>query len=243
MSSLYRCSHCTFLLLLAAAFAASPALGQKLHPRMKQGDSIVNRVVILPVSVTLTKSGMKGGEPMEKEAAEAAPIIERAIAKAMIEKKLFVLDSPFKPEALLADEKLKYAAADLQRKYHELYIKMRRKQKDIEKGRFTLGDEVLLLNQDDNIDAFLFVDVHGQRKSKGMKTLGAITMAPILMLSTYIISVGIADARTGDILAYNQAASIFDITKPEDKRLVEMLNKMFKKLPAGRGPEAVVEKP
>ena len=150
---------CVFMLLVACA--APGAFGQRIHPDIKAGKIKVQRLVVLPADVALIKDGMKGREPMEKEAAVAKPIIEQAIGKGFTQKKFAVLESPFKPESLQDNEKLRYALADLKRNFAELQNQMNRKMKDIEKGRFTLGDQVLLLNQDDNIDAFVFVQAIG----------------------------------------------------------------------------------
>jgi len=230
-----------FLLLL---IAPASALGQRLNPKLKEAKpgeahSTIQRIVVLPAQVSLVKGGMKGSEPLEKEAAAATPIIEQAVAKALTAKNLSVMDSPFTPEALQNDEKMKYALADLQRNYTELLEKMVRKKKDVEKARFSLGDQVLLLNQDDNIDAFVFVHAFGQRKSGGMKALGAITLSPILMMPSYFVRLAIADARSGEVLAYTEAFTILDIAKADDKNLVELLTKSLKKLPGGTPVEKV----
>jgi len=227
-----------FIILLAPVLA----MGQRLHPRLKGakpgGDKLViSRVVVLPAHVSLTKDGMKGSEPLEKEAAAAKPIIEKAVAKTLTAKNLTVLESQFTPEALQNDEKLKYAAADLRRNYDELLTKIVKKQKDVEKGRFSLGDQVLLLNQDDNIDAFVFVNAAGQRKSGGKKTLGILMLDPGMIFPTYSFRIGIIDARTGDALAYTQVTTTYDFGKQDDKKLVEVLTGTLKKLPSGKPAE------
>ncbi|MBO0857925.1 MAG: hypothetical protein J2P21_05615 [Chloracidobacterium sp.] len=131
------------------------------------------------------------------------------------------------------DEKLKYAVADLRRNYDELNTKIIKKQKDVEKGRFSLGDQVLLLNQDDSIDAFVFVNASGQRKSGGKKALGVVLLNPFMLMSFYFINIGIIDARSGEVLAYTQTATPFDIGKEDDKRLVDVITRSLKKLPSG----------
>ena len=223
-----------FIILLAPV----PTLGQRLHPRLKEakpGDAkpVISRVVILPAHVSLTKDGMKGSEPLDKDAAAATPIIEKALAKALNNKNLTVLDSQFNPEALQNDEKLKYAVADLWRSYDELHVKIIKKQKDVEKGRFSLGDQVLLLNQDDSIDAFVFVDVAGERKTGGKKALGIVTITPWAILSSYTVTIGIVDARSGDVLAYTLTSTGSDIGKADDRKLVEVITNSLKKFPAG----------
>lgn len=212
-----------------------PAPGQRLHPRLKSANPGVKRLVIMPVEVSMMKDGMKGGEPLEKEAAAAVPFVEKAIAQALESKKLTILDSPFKPENLGSDEKLKYAVADLQRNYKELQVKIRSKKKDIDQGRFSLGDQVLLLNQDDNIDAFVFVRAAGQKKSGGKKALGIVLLNPMLIIPTYYISICIADARNGEILVYNEFLTMTDITKEDGKALTEAIKNGLRKMPNGEG--------
>jgi hypothetical protein len=232
--SITRCNP-SLILLFAIFFAPIPALGQRLHPRLKEAKPEITRLVILPVEVSMMKDGMKGGEPLEKESAAAIPFVEKAIARALESKKLTVLDSPFKPETIQNNEKLKYAVADLQRNYKELRSKISGKKKDVDKGRFTLGDQVLLLNQDDNIDAFVFVRAAGQKKSGGKKALGIVMLNPLLIIPTYYISIGIADARNGDILVYNEVLTMTDITKEDGKGLTEVLKNGLKKMPNGEG--------
>src|SRR5262245_46691678 len=198
MNTPFSLARFALSLLFITLLAPVLAMGQRLHPRLKEakpgGDKLViSRVVILPAQVSLVKDGMKGGEPLEKEAAAATPIIEKALAKALTAKNLTVLDSPFTPEALQNNEKLKYALADLQRNYKDLFAKFVKKQKDIEKGRFSMGDQVLLLNQDDSIDAFIFISATGQRKSGGKKALAAITLNPLMMFPSYLINISIID--------------------------------------------------
>src|SRR5215510_4475339 len=93
-----------FIILLAPVGVP----GQRLHPRFKEAKPgaekpVISRVVILPAQVSLSKDGMKGSEPLEKEAAAARPIIEKAMAKALSAKNLSVLESPFTPETLQND--------------------------------------------------------------------------------------------------------------------------------------------
>ena len=59
---------------------------------------------------------------------------------------LWLCGCDFKPETLEGNEKMKYALADLQTNFDELNLKISKKNKDIEKGRFSLGDKVLLEN-------------------------------------------------------------------------------------------------
>jgi hypothetical protein len=129
---------------------------------------------------------------------------------------LTVLDSPFTQQTLQSDEKLKYTLADLRHNYNNLLPKISKKEKGIEKGRFSLGDKVLLLNRDDHIDALVFVNAYGLRRSSGKKVVGAIILNPSMIGSGYSILIGIVDAHNGDLLAYTNAV-VPDIEN-EDER-------------------------
>src|SRR5262245_32721634 len=106
--------HLFLSLLFSFLLAPIPALGQRMHPRLKQAkpaddNPVISRLVILRTQVSFVKAGMEGNEPQEKEAAAATPVIEKALAKALTSNNLTVLDSPFAAEKLQNDEKLKYA--------------------------------------------------------------------------------------------------------------------------------------
>jgi hypothetical protein len=116
-----------------------------------------------------------------------------------------------------------------------LLPKISKKKKDVDKGRFTLGDQVLMLNQDDGIDAFVFLLASGQKKTGGKKALGIVMLNPLMIIPTYFISSGIVDARNGEILAYNEMITMSDITKDDGKSLTKVLQNGLKKMPNGEG--------
>src|SRR5262245_26741967 len=133
MMSKFRLHNLTLIFLFTILLAPIPAAGQRIHPRLKKPKAEINRLVVMPVEVSLTKDGMKGDELLEKEAAAALPYFEKAIGIALTSKNLKVLESPFKKEALEENEKLKYAVADLVRDYKQLLVLINKKSKDVEK--------------------------------------------------------------------------------------------------------------
>lgn len=172
---------------------------------------------------------------MEKETTAAKPLFEQAVSKVLQGKKFTVLEGEFKPEVLEADEKLKYTLGDLQTNFDDLNQKIVRKTKDIEKGRFTLGDKVLLINPDDQVDAFVFIRAVGQQSTKGKKAFAVLTLNPALMMYAFprcYLQLTIVDARTGEILAQSQAFTLGDVIKDTDKTLTKPLEKSLKKMPS-----------
>jgi hypothetical protein len=104
-----------------------------------------------------------------------------------------------------------------------------KKPKDVKKGRFTLGDEVLNLNPDKDTDAIVFVRGQGQKLTKGKSTFSILTLS--LNLPYLMLTIGIVDAHTGDVLVFATPVAIADVTSPDDKRLRKAIEKSLQKLP------------
>ncbi len=205
---------------------------QKLNAKIVKQHQI-NRIIVLPAKVSIVKVGIKGTEPMEKETAEAKPLFEKTVAKVLQEKKFVVLEGDFNPETLEDNEKMKYALADLQTNFDELNMKIARKNKDIEKGRFSLGDKVLLVNQDDQADAFVFIRAAGHQSTKGKKAFALLTLnaaAAMMAFPMCSIQMTVVDARSGEVLAQTTALTMGDVIKNTDKALTKPLTKSLKKL-------------
>lgn len=220
------------LILAFLCILAAQSFAQKLNPKIAKQHQI-NRIVILPAKVSIVKVGIKGTEPMEKETAEAKPLFEKTIAKVFQEKKFVVLEGDFKPETLEGNEKMKYALADLQTNFDELNLKISKKNKDIEKGRFSLGDQVLLVNQDDQADAFVFIRAAGQRSTKGKKAFALLMLSPVAAMLAFPmcrIQMTMVDARSGEVLAQATAITLGDVIKNTDKALTKPLTNSWKKL-------------
>ena len=118
--------------------------------------------------------------------------------------------------------------ADIQSRYDALLPKIMKKRKDVKKGRFSMGDEVLNLNLDKNTDAIVFIRGQGQKLTKG-KTAFTILVGgvpPYLQLT-----VGIVDAHTGDVLVFTTPLARGDVTSQNEKPLRKAIEKSLKKLP------------
>jgi hypothetical protein len=127
------------------------------------------------------------------------------------------------------DPQKKYLVSDFQTRYDSLLPKIVKKPKDVRKGRFTLGDEVLNLNLDKSTDAIVFVRGHGQKLTKGKKTFSILTMS--LDLPYLALTIGIVDARTGEVLLYTNPMALADATSQNEKPLSQAIEKSLKKLP------------
>jgi hypothetical protein len=107
---------------------------------------------------------------------------------------------------------------------------MSKKPKDVKKGRFTLGDEVLNLNLAKTTDAIVFVRGDGQKLTKGKSAFSLLTLS--LNLPYLRLTIGIVDARTGEVLLFTTPVAIADVTNEKEKALSGALASSLKKLPA-----------
>lgn len=151
-----------------------------------------------------------------------------AVGQALQQKKISVVPNPF--EAAAMDETRKYKLADIQTRYDALLPKLVDKSKDVKKARFTLGDEVMLLNIHKEADVLVFIRGQGRMFTKGKMAFSLINIFDF-DFPFALITVGIVDARTGEVLAFTKPMSASQVLKSK-KALHKMIEKSLKKLPA-----------
>jgi hypothetical protein len=152
--------------MLVHTFAAE-IKAQYLHPKLVEKNVekkvTIRSAVILPAKVEITKESAKGSEMMVAESAEISNSVMAAVNDALQKKKISIAPNSFEPAAM--DEARKYTLADIQARYDALLPKLVNKSKDVKKARFTLGDEVMLLNMHKDADVLVFI--RGQKATFG----------------------------------------------------------------------------
>jgi hypothetical protein len=184
------------VLLLAVAARA----GDVVHPRLKE-ELQIQSVTMLPPVVELAKAGVKGSEGMGKEAEQASAEFASGVSTALVNRGLKV-ESPFTEDALKNNDELKYAVADVQKRFDEIADQLYKKHKDIRKGRFSLGDSVALLNTTGTSQALVILRSSGVQLTKGKAFMsgGLLGMAIGSKQPMYQTRVALVDAKNGDIL-------------------------------------------
>ncbi|HJP90592.1 MAG TPA: hypothetical protein VJ875_01465, partial [Pyrinomonadaceae bacterium] len=104
--------------------------------------------------------------------------------------------------------------------------------KDVKKERFTLGDEVMLLNVHKDADVLVFIRGTGRVFTKGKTAFSLINIFSFDFPFT-VITVGFVDARSGEVLAFTKPLSTSKVLKNK-KKLIKMIEKSLKKLPAAQ---------
>jgi hypothetical protein len=192
------------ILVFFLMFFLTPAIwAQFEHPDLKSGKAAVKNAVIVPPNVRIMKSGVKSNEELIEESRQIENALPSLIAEVLQQRQCTVNDKALATDALEKDAELKYAVADLQKRFDEVFPQMQRKPKDVRKGRFTMGDEVAKLNPGGAADALVFVRGFGSVSTGGKVFLSALAGAAAYSGTVYHIVV--VDARNGAVLYYGIA--------------------------------------
>jgi hypothetical protein len=217
-----------FILIFLCCLFAAKVDAQYLHPKVVEKKVTIRSAAILPAKVEIVKESAKGSEMMVAESADISKSVMEAVGQTFQKKKITVGSNPF--EAAAMDESRKYTLADIQTRYDALLPKLVKKSKDIKKARFTLGDEVMLLNVHKDADVLVFIRGTGRVFTKG-KTAFSIVNFFNLDFPFAQITVGVVDAQSGEVLAFTKPMSASKVLK-DKKALAKMIEKSLKKLPA-----------
>lgn len=217
-----------FVILCCIFLNYDGANAQYLHPNVVAKKVTIRSAVILPAKVEIVKESAKGSEMMVAESANISGSVMEAVGETLQKKKITVAPNPFEPAAL--DETRKYTLADIQTRYDALLPKLVDKSKDIKKARFTLGDEVMLLNVHKEADVLVFIRGQGRMFTKGKTAFSLINIFN-LDFPFAQITVGVVDAHSGEVLVFTKPMSASSVLKNK-KALNKMIEKSLKKLPA-----------
>jgi len=219
-----------FALVVLLAVSAS-VHAQFLHPKVKSKETTIRRIVVLPAKVNVVRDSMKGPEGMAAESDELSSRVEAMVAEVLSKKKQ-VSTLPATAPAADGESEQKYNVADFQAKFDDLLPKIMKKRSDVKKGRFSMGDEVLNLNLDKDVDAIVFIRGAGKKLTGGKTAFRILVGGTPAFLS---LQIGIVDARNGDVLLYTDPTFTGDPTTAVD-RLRKALEKGFKKIPETKAP-------
>jgi hypothetical protein len=211
-----------------AMLSAQSTPAQFLHPKVSAKQTTIRKVVIMPAKVDVVRDSMKGPEGMGAESEDLSARIARLVTAALAGKNVTALATPGSESGEVAAEQ-KYSFADIQSRYDDLLPKIAKKRKDVKKGRFTMGDEVLNLNLDKSADAIVFIRGQGQKLTSGKKAFVVLVGGAPAYLK---LSIGIIDAHSGEVLLYTDPLYVGDPTTAKDQSLLKQIDKSLKKLPS-----------
>ncbi len=171
------------LLCLCCVAACQYAGAQYLSSKIADKKVTIRSAVVLPAKVEITKESAKGSQMMVAESAQISSTIFDVVGQTLQQKKISVLKSPFDVQAEAMDDEHKYTLANIQGRYDALLPKLIRKSKDVKKARFSLGDEVMILNVDQNANVLVFIRGQGRVFTKGKTAFSLLQNLQRLNLS------------------------------------------------------------
>ena len=214
--------------LALTLFLCTTMWAQFEHPDLKSGKTVVKSAIILQPNVRIVKSGVKSTDELMDESHLIENALPPLITSVLQERQCTVNDKALAADAVGKDDDLKYAVADIQKQFDELFPKLQRKPKDIRKGRFSMGDAVAKLNPGGTVDALVFVRGFGQVNTGGKVFLAA--MAGVGTYSGTSYHIVVVDARNGTVLYYGVALQGGNpATHPDGSR--HSIEKSFKNFP------------
>jgi hypothetical protein len=217
----------TVATLLLVQFFSMNLSAQVINEKISKKEKRIRTVILVPSEVALTRYGFKGPQGTLKQSEEAEQRAIEGLKKVLEEKGIKVLN-PFTEETLKSDDQLRYSVADLQRRYSAIQPKLDKKDKDVKKGRYTLGDEVSTLIGKHQADALVFTTATGFEPTKGRSILGWMALVP--MFSHYDTRLAFVDAGDGEVLAYAKGKGIGSLSKVNNI-FYKSFRKSLKKIP------------
>jgi len=210
-----------------------PSLEAKeyLSPKMKSKEHVVKAACVMPAEVEFSKRGMKGSEGMTREAEQFAEDLRALVIKKLAERGVQVKEEIFSTAQLQSNEALLQTVLDTQRKYDTVAAQMYKKPKEIQKGRYSLSDEVALLPLTGDVDTIVFVHGSGIMLTGGKKAFGILVGGGYSDVSN--IQITFVDAKSGDVLSMISLAKAGGSADEAEKGYGKGLTKAFKKMPMG----------
>jgi hypothetical protein len=218
------------LALSVNATAVTPSWSYE-SPKIFASGFQIRTACMMPAVGKLSKTGMKGQEGMSKESdawsTELQNIVESHLKLAGVE----LISASGATDSSEPNDELRQVLLQLQEKYDGISAKINRKPKEIGKERFTLGDDVALLPCTAKADVLVFVEGQGQVLTGGKKAFGILVAGPKDSTATLILTM--ADAKTGEIVAFVRLVNADKFVKDSEKAFGKALDKQFNKMKIG----------
>jgi hypothetical protein len=207
-----------------------PAERPRVSGKLASGQVAIRKALVMPAQVRFDKRGIKGSEGGIPEGDQIAEKLFLAVCEQLRARGVEVLPDP---RSAAADDAARYALADLQARYDNVAVQIRRKPPRVDKDGFTLGDGVAKFGPGTAADILVFLRGDGTSASRARQ---AMTMVGVGGLSEFRGEVGIVDARTGAVLAFVRFIRARNMTKNTEERLGKNIQDALYDVPLPVGP-------
>jgi hypothetical protein len=183
--------------------------------KVYSGKPPIRSACLMPPEADLVKVGVKTSEKMPKESDDWSRGLRILIWTHLSAAGLGVSTATDSLSSGASYPDIEQAIQQIQQKYDALSVTLYKKAKEIEKGAYTLGDQVAMLPCAANSDVLVFVQGAGAIPTPGRQAMGALGGS--ILTEGAVVYVTFADAKTGEILAMIRFHNVGDfLTDPEE---------------------------
>jgi len=189
-------------LLVCIASPAWSAIATKTNSNPRS--TPIWNICVLPADATLTRIGLKGGESLPKESEEWAERLDNTLKHA-IEEAGGKVTGDVSVDQLQRDDEARQSVVRLKQKFASISVQLRKKPGGVEKGRYSLGDEVALVPCARQADSLAFVNAHGTASTGGRKAFNVLVSGAagyLMARARYDIWIALVDAKNGQVTAF-----------------------------------------
>jgi hypothetical protein len=196
-----------------------------LNPKLTAGQTPIRKVIVLPPEIQFNRLGMKGLEGMSAESDQLAATLYSVLVNELTARGVEVFPNPM---LTATTSEAKYRVADLQAKYDNIRVQLRKKPSRIEDGRLSMGDGVAAFEPANGTDAIVLVRGSGTQVTPAKTAAVVIGFGAIPSFQGDIVFV---DARTGVVLAWAPLSRLGDVTKQTSDRLERSTREALRRIP------------
>jgi len=196
-----------------------------IHPKLKDRKVVLRTAIILPARIELVKVGVHGSESMHEASETLSATLYRLVSAELTARGVQLLPNPAEPAP---PDAVKYAIADLQAKYDNVGVQVRRNLDGLEKGKYTLGDRVATFEPARTADAFVFIRAHGRNLSKVFWATGPLFAT---VGGAFQTDIGVVDAHSGEVLAFLRTVLFKDPTAKSEERFPPLIREALRDVP------------
>jgi len=209
--------------LLGAPFAYG--LWPHIQPKLKNGQVAIRTAIVLPARIELVKVGVHGAESMPEASEKLSATLYRLVSAELAARGVQLLPNPADPAP---PDAVKYAIADLQAKYDNVGVQLRKNLDAIEKGKYSLGDRVATFEPARKADVIVFIRARGKNLSKAIWATGPLFAT---VSGAFQADIGLVDSHSGEVLAFLRTVLFKNPTAKTEDRFQPLIREAFREVP------------
>jgi hypothetical protein len=192
---------------------------------LKNGKVAIRTAIVLPARIELVKVGVHGSESMPEASEKLSSTLYQLVSAELAARGVQLLPNPADPAP---PDAVKYAIADLQAKYDNVGVQLRKNLDAIDKGKYSLGDRVATFEPARTADAIVFIRARGKNLSKVFWATGPLFAT---LSGSFQTDIGLVDSHSGEVLAFLRTVLFKDPTAKTEDRFQPLIREALREVP------------